>query len=319
MGDTMKQEPQSLQEAVQYFSNPDNCLEYLVIRRWPKGVVCPTCGSAKVKFNVRRRIWQCGSHHPKRQFSVKVGTIFEDSAIGLDKWLTAIWMLTSCRNGISSYEVARGLGVTQKTAWFMMHRIRLALQGEPSRKLRGEVEVDETFVGGKARNMHISKRRAKVTGTGGKDKAPVLGFLQRGGEVRAEMITNVRRKTLVPHVESQIEEGSAVYTDALASYQNLGERYAHQVIDHAVAYVRGRVHTNGLENFWSLLKRTIRGTYVSIEPFHLDRYLGEQVFRYNNRAVLDDSGRFSQAVSQAIGKRLTYAALIGKTSETCLS
>lgn len=311
----MKQEPQSLQEAVQYFSNPDNCLEYLVARRWPKGVVCSTCGSTKVKFNATRRIWQCGSHHAKRQFSVKVGTIFEDSAIGLDKWLIAIWILTNCKNGISSYEVARDLGVTQKTAWFMMHRIRLALQDESFGKLTGEIEVDETFVGGKSRNMHISKRRAKITGTGGKNKAPVLGFLQRGGEVRASMVSSVRRNALLPHIERHIEEGSAVYTDALASYQRLSERYAHEVIDHAIAYVRGRVHTNGLENFWSLLKRTVRGTYVSVEPFHLDRYLAEQVFRYNNRLDIGDSGRFSLAVSQVVGKRLTYAALTGKVDD----
>ena len=308
----MKQEPKSLQEAILYFSNPDNCLEYLVARRWPKGVVCPTCGSAKVNFNAGRRIWQCGSHHAKRQFSVKVGTIFEDSPIGLDKWLTAIWMLSNCKNGVSSYEVARDLRVTQKTAWFMMHRIRLALQDGSFGKLRGEIEVDETFVGGKSRNMHFSKRRTKITGTGYKDKAPVLGFLQRGGEVRTEVISSTKRKALVPHIERHIEEGSAIYTDALRSYEGLAAKYGHEVIDHAIAYVRGRVHTNGLENFWSLLKRTIRGTYVSVEPFHLDRYLGEQVFRYNNRLDIGDSGRFNLAVSQIVGKRLTYAALTGK-------
>ncbi len=315
----MKQEPKSLQEAIQYFSTLDNCLEYLVARRWPKGVVCPTCGSANVSFNASRHIWQCSSHHAKRQFSFKVGTIFEDSAIGLDKWLTAIWMLTNCKNGISSYEVGRDLRVTQKTAWFMMHRIRLALQDESFGKLTGEIEIDETFVGGKARNMHFSKRRAKITGTGGKDKAPVLGFLQRGGEVRAAIVSNRKRKVLVPYIERHVQEGSAVYTDALASYEGLAAKYGHEVIDHAIAYVRGRVHTNGLENFWSLLKRTIRGTYVSVEPFHLDRYLGEQVFRYNNRLDIGDSGRFNLAVSQIVGKRLTWNRLTGKTPspETC--
>src|SRR5271163_1189465 len=146
-------EPKSLQEAILYFSNPDNCLNYLVARRWPKGVTCPTCGSEKVSFSASRRIWQCSVHHAKRQFSVKVGTIFEDSPIGLDKWLAAMWLILSAKNGISSCEIARALGVTQKTAWFILHRIRLAQQGKHGGKMSGEIEVDETFIGGKALNM----------------------------------------------------------------------------------------------------------------------------------------------------------------------
>ena len=308
-------EPKTLQEAIIYFSKPDNCLGYLVAKRWPKGVVCPTCGSEKVTFNPCRRLWQCSSHHAKRQFSVKVGTIFEDSAIDLDKWLIAVWMVTNCKNGISSYEVARNLGVTQKTAWFMMHRIRLALQDELGRKMGGEVEVDETFIGGLARNMHKSKRAKKITGTGGKDKTPVLGFLQRGGQVRATVIPNRKRKTLHGLVKANISAGSALYSDALAGYEGLEEDFFHQVVDHAVEYVRGNVHTNTLENFWSLLKRGIKGTYVSVEPFHLFRYLDEQAFRYNNREDLDDRGRFDIAVSQVIGKRLTWNRLTGKTND----
>ena len=315
----MKQEPKSLQEAIQYFSNPGNSLEYLVARRWPKGVVCPTCGSANVSFNASRRIWQCSTHHAKRQFSFKAGTIFEDSAIGLDKWLTAIWMLTNCKNGISSYEVAHDLRVTQKTAWFMMHRIRLALQDKDGGKLGGEVEVDETFIGGLSRNMHVSKRRAKIIGTGGRDKVAVLGILKRGGKVRTSVVADLTRQTLRGKVLENVSAGSQVFSDAWVGYNDLNAEYVHNVIDHAKAYAIENVHTNGLENYWSLLKRGIKGTYVSVEPFHLFRYLDEQAFRFNNRKDLDDSGRFDLAVSQIVGKRLTYKQLTGKTAADALA
>jgi transposase-like protein len=316
-------EPKSLQEAILYFSNPDNCLSYLVARRWPKGVTCPTCSSEKVSFSASRRIWQCSTHHTKRQFSVKVGTIFEDSPIGLDKWLSATWMLTNCKNGISSYEVARALRVTQKSAWFMLHRIRLALQDESFGMVSGEVEVDETFIGGAARFMHKSKRRVRITETGTKDKTPVMGILERGGKVRASVIPNRKKKALQSEIRKHVAAGSAIYSDALLSYQGLSQDFAHEVIDHAEKYVHGRVHTNGLENFWSLLKRGLKGTYVSTEPFHLFRYLDEQAFRYNNRGdkenPVNDGDRFSRVVSQIIGKRLTWDKLTGKipTPETC--
>jgi transposase-like protein len=247
---------------------------------------------------------------------VKVGTIFEDSAIGLDKWLAAIWMLINCKNGISSYEIARDLKVTQKTAWFMLHRIRLALQDEFSGKLGGEVEVDETFIGGKARNMHLNERAQRITGTGGKDKTIVFGALERGGKVQAAVIDKRKKKNIHEQVSVYIEPGSALYSDALKSYDGLFGNYDHKVIDHAEKYVDGKVHTNGLENFWSLLKRGLKGTYVSVEPFHLFRYLDEQVFRYNNRKELVDSGRFALAISRIVGKRLTFAALTGKTETT---
>jgi len=309
-------EPTTLQEAVIYFSSPSNCLEYLAAKRWPNGVICPTCGSDKVKFNAGHNVWQCSKHHSKRQFSVKVGTIFEDSAIGLDKWLVAVWMLTNDKNGISSYEVAKAIGVTQKTAWFMMHRIRLALQdGKDGGKLGGEVEVDETFIGGLSRNMHKDKRREKISGTGGKDKTSVLGFIQRGGEVRAQVIPDRKRDTLHGLVKANVAAGSALYSDALKGYEGLDGEFFHQVVDHAVEYVRGNVHTNTLENFWSLLKRGIKGTYVSVEPFHLFRYLDEQSFRYNYREDLNDRDRFDLAVSQVVGKRLTWKRLTGKTQE----
>lgn len=267
----MSQEPKSLQEAIIYFSNADNCVNYLLERRWPDGVECPSCGSKSVKFNAKRRTWQCASHHAKREFSIKVGTVMEDSAIGLDKWLTAMWLATNCKNGISSYEVARDLHISQKSAWFMVHRIRLAMQDDFNGKLSGEVEADETFIGGKARNMHVSKRERRITGTGGKDKTAVMGLLERGGKVRTAIIANRKKNALQDEVKKHVEAGSALYTDALMSYRGLATDYAHQVVDHAVEYVNGRVHADGLENFWSLLKRGISGTYVSVEPFHLHR------------------------------------------------
>jgi transposase-like protein len=313
-------EPKSLQEAILYFSNPDNCIDYLAVRRWPNGVICPICGSDGVStFNPKRHTWKCAKHHPKREFSVKVGTLFEESPIGLDKWMAATWMMTNCKNGISSYEIARDLKVSQKTAWFMSHRIRLSLQDEFfGSKLNGEVEVDETFIGGKARNMHVSERKRRITGTGTKDKTAVMGILERGGKVRASVVPSRRKTVLQEEVRKHVTAGAALYTDALLSYNGLASEYAHQVVDHATQYVDGRVHTNGLENFWSLLKRGISGTYVSVEPFHLFRYLDEQVFRYNNRGTREhkvtDADRFNLAISKIFGKRLTFAALTGKTA-----
>jgi transposase-like protein len=315
------QKPKTLQQAIVFFANPDNCLKFMVRLRWPDSVVtCPTCGSKEVRFLETRRLWECKSSHPRKQFSTKVRTIFEDSPISLDKWLTALWMIANCKNGISSYEVGRALGVTQKSAWFMMHRIRLAMQSNSFLKLGGdgkEVEVDETFIGGLSRNMHKQVRERKVKGTGGRDKTLVVGFLERGGKVRTSVPGNRRKKTLHKEVRQNIGVGSILFTDALPSYNDLAEDYAHKVIDHAVAYVDGNVHTNGLENYWSLLKRGIKGTYVSVEPFHLFRYLDEQAFRYNNREKpMDDSARFEKLASHVIGKRLTYSELTGKVGTT---
>jgi transposase-like protein len=312
--------PKTLQEAVIYFSDPDNCVKFFAARRWPNGIECPTCGGKDVSYISTRRMWECKSQHPGKQFSIKVGSIFEDSALGLDKWLTAAWMICNCKNGVSSCEIARSIGVTQKTAWFMLHRIRKAMQTGSFMKLGGDgspgVEVDETFIGGKARNMHVTKQERLITGTGTKDKVAVLGILERGGKVRTQVVPNRKKPVLQGEVRKHVEAGSALYTDALLSYDGLAGEYAHQVVDHAVAYVDGQIHTNGLENYWSLLKRGISGTYVSVEPFHLFRYLDEQSFRYNNRKDLDDSQRFELAMNQVMGKRLTYAELTGKDSAT---
>ncbi len=320
----MKNEPKTLQEAIKYFAEPANCIAYIVARRWPDGVICPTCGSDNVSFVPSRRVWQCKTRHPKCQFSVKVGTIFEDSAIPLDKWLTAMWMVANCKNGVSSWEIHRALGVTQKSAWFMLHRIRLALQTSSTMKMGGsgsEVEVDETFIGGKARNMHANSRRRKHLGAAGvTGKTAIVGLLDRGKELRATVVPTRRRHDLQGEIIKHVAEGSSVYTDAFMSYEKMPQEYEHKVIDHALKYVDGRVHTNGLENFWSLLKRGLKGTYVSVEPFHLFRYLDEQAWRYNNRATLDnpmnDADRFDLAVSQIVGERLTYAEVTGKVVET---
>jgi transposase-like protein len=277
-------------------------------------VICPTCGSKDVGYIASRRLWQCKGRHPKAQFSVKVGTIMEDSALGLDKWLTAIWMQTNMKNGVSSWEIHRSLGITQKCAWHMLHRIRLALQDTVTGgKLSGEVEVDETFIGGAARNMHADEKARKLQGRHGgtQGKAIVAAVLERGGKVRAKVIDRRRKTQLQALVRENVEAQSALYSDALKSYDGLSEEYAHQVIDHPIAYVDGNVHTNGMENFWSLLKRGINGTYVSVEPYHLFRYVDEQAFRFNNRQGMNDAERFSLAVSQITGKRLTYSELIG--------
>jgi transposase-like protein len=313
-------EPQTLQEAILYFADSTNCLNYLVARRpeWKDGVVCPTCGSSNVGFLKNQSRWQCSNRHPKRQFSVKVGTIMEDSPIPLEKWLPATWMILNCKNGISSCEIARALDVTQKTAWFMLHRIRLAQQGKQSTKFSGTVEADETFVGGKVANMHLDKQTRMRMGkkrTGGYEgKAVVMGLLERHTKkARVKVLPNTRQFHIRTNIIGNVEKGSMIYSDALKSYENVGvDGFAHEFIDHTEAYVRGAVHTNGLENFWSLLKRALKGTYVSVEPFHLQAYCDEQAFRFNNRKMTD-AQRFDLGISEITGKRLTYDELTGKT------
>jgi transposase-like protein len=318
---TYLQKPKTLQEAVKYFGDSSNCMNWLVAKRWPDGIVrCPTCDRTDATFLPDLGKWQCKSAHASRQFSAKVGTIFEDSPLPLEKWLVALWMICNCKNGVSSWEIHRTIGVTQKTAWFMLHRIRKAMQDESAGKLGGEVEVDETFIGGKARNMHIDKRERRITGTGGKDKTIVFGALERGGKVHTAVVADRKRSALQSCVKEHVEAGAALYSDALKSYDGLAQDYAHKVIDHAEKYVDGLIHTNGLENFWSLLKRGISGTYVSVEPFHLFRYLDEQSFRYNHRgskeAPVSDLDRFDRALSQVNNKRLTYAEVTGKDCAT---
>jgi transposase-like protein len=306
----MGRAPETLIEAIRYFSDPDVCLDFMVNLRWPDGIKCPTCGSPNVRFISTRRIFQCGTKekHPRKQFSVKVGTIFEDSPIGLDKWFAAIWLIANAKNGISSLELSRAIGLTQKSAWFVLHRIRLAMQTGTFEKLSGEVEADETFIGGKARNMHPGKRPVKGTGPIG--KAVVMGLLERHGHAVVGVVPNNRKGTVQAKVRNTVAGGSTVYTDALSSYQGLESDYAHHVIDHAEKYVDGLIHTNGLENFWSLLKRSLNGTYVSVEPYHLFRYLDEQSFRFNNREDTDQL-RFARVAASTIGRRVMYKHLTG--------
>jgi transposase-like protein len=316
--------PKTLQEAIKHFANEQVCIDTVASLRWPNGPVCPKCGGKDHYYLATQRRWKCKAKGCAKQFSVKVGTIFEDSAIALDKWLIALWMLVNCKNGISSYEVGRDLGITQKSAWFVLQRLRLALQNNSVNKIGGkgsEIEVDETFIGGAARFMHADKRRRRITETGTKDKTAVMGILERGGEVRTAVVGNRRKHALQSQIRAHVKAGSAIYTDALMSYQGLKHQdFEHQVIDHAEKYVDGRVHTNGLENFWSLTKRCLKGTYISVEPFHLFRYLDEQSYRFNNRATearpMNDIDRFQLALSQVAGKRLTFAEVTGKVGQT---
>ena len=316
--------PRTLTECIRLFADPEYAVAFMVAQRWPDGVACPRCGSKLVTYLANARVWKCKAKHASQKFSVKIGTIMEDSPIGLDKWLPAIWLITNAKNGISSYELHRGLGVTQKTAWFMLHRIRLAMQDEGGGKLGGPgnvVEVDETFIGGRARSMNTRQRRSAMSkpnfvkaGPQMGSKAIVLGMLARGGRVRVAHVPDVRRSTLGGHINQQVNRGSQLHTDEHPSYQGfVPPHFFHESVNHAAKeYVRGNVHTNGIENFWSLLKRGLRGTYISVEPFHLFRYLDEQAFRFNERRhPLGDGGRFRTACEQVAGKRLTYRKLIG--------
>jgi transposase-like protein len=313
--------PKTLQQAIRYFADEQVCIDTVAALRWPNGPICPKCGHTEHYYLATQKRWKC--KECGKQFSVKVGTIFEDSPISLDKWLTALWMLVNCKNGISSYEVARDLGITQKSAWFVLHRLRLALQNGNVSKIGGEgkhFEVDESFIGGAARFMHPKRRKRTITERGVKDKLAIMGILERGGEVRAAVVGNRKKHALQTNIRAHVKAGSAIYTDALMSYQGLKQHgFEHRVIDHAEKYVDGQIHTNGLENFWSLVKRGLKGTYISTEPFHLFRYLDEQVFRFNNRGSkenpVNDGNRFRMALSQIAGKRLTFSQVTGKTGE----
>jgi transposase-like protein len=326
--------PKTLQQAIQYFSDEQVCIDAVAEMRWPvTGPICPECHAEKPYYIKTQKRWKC--RNCRVQFSVKRGSIFEDSPIPLTKWLPVLWLLVNCKNGISSYEVAKDIGVTQKSAWFMLQRLRLVLKAPNlGTKLGGndggEVEVDESFVGGKLRNMHRSRAMklastkqslGYATGVKHENKTAVLGILDRESrQVRAKVVADVKRETLQKEILNNVKYGSRVYTDQAVAYDTLHRRYIHDTVNHADAYVKGQVHTNGLENFWSLMKRNLSGTYVAVEPFHLDRYLDEQVFRFNNRATkdnpLNDADRFLLALSQVANKRLTFAELTGKDGTT---
>ncbi len=299
--------PKTLQQVIRYFSDEKICIDFIASLRWADGIaVCPRCENTSTSFLATRNVWKCKTC--KKQFSVKVGTIFQGSNITLEKWICAIWLIVNAKNGISSYEIHRAIGVTQKTAWFMLHRIRVAMQTGTFEKLSGEVECDETFIGGLAKNMHKHKREEKIQGRGSSGKTAVFGVLERKGRVLAKVIEKTDKETLHKEVKEQVEQGSNLFTDEWRSYRGLDNDYIHEVINHSIEYVRENVHTNGIENFWALLKRTLKGTYVSVEPFHLSKYVDEQVFRFNERKG-NDKDRFLKAVGSISGKRLTYKEL----------
>jgi len=320
--------PKTLQQAVIYFADAENCRNFLIAMRWLDGIVrCPRCGSDKVSYLEKARLYFCPVKHAKQKFSLKVGTVMEDSPIGPEKWLPVFWMLANCKNGISSYEVARAIGVTQKSAWFMLQRIRLAMKNPSGLKIGtggGPVEIDETWVGGKAKNMHAKRKERIRDGWERENKTIVMGVLDRETrQVRAKIIPDVSRLTLQGEILKRVSHAAKVYTDKAEGYNRMAIKgFVHETVNHMEEYVRGDIHTNGIENFWSLLKRGLTGTYVAVEPFHLELYVDEQLFRFNNRATKDnpltDQDRFMLAVSQIVGKRLTYAELTGKVGETTI-
>jgi transposase-like protein len=300
--------PNSLVEAVRYFADADRCFEFVKSLHWTDGEVsCPRCGGADPIFITTRKIWKCKAC--KRQFSLKVGTIFEDSGLGFDKWLPAIWLIVNSKNGISSCELGRSLGVTQKTAWFMSHRIRLAMASGTFQKLSGTVETDETYIGGLSKNMHVVDRKRKIHGTGGTDKVAVHGALQRGGSVVATVIDTVSAKTLQASIRAWVESGATLYTDQAHGYIGLDGDFVHRSVNHGAGeYVRGDVHTNSIESFWNLYKRAWKGTYTHNDRKHTTRYVDERAFSFNNRE-LNDLERMVAVTASVSGKRISYAEL----------
>lgn len=308
-----KQQPRTLIEAIRYFADLDVATEFVKNLRWSDGPVCDRCGTVdNAYWLASRRVFKCKNGKCGRQFSVKVGTIFEDSPLGLDKWLPAVWLIANSKNGVSSHELGRALGVTQKSAWFMLHRIRLAMKAGSFDKIDGIAEIDETFIGGLAKNMHAKKRREQITGTGGHNKSIVIGALERGGNVRAQVIPDRTGKTLQGFIKENVKKDSMVFTDSHLSYAATRWSFEHGMTDHTLGqYVNGQIHTNGIENFWALLKRSIKGTYISIDPKHLLAYVDERVFAFNNRKD-SDFDRFALALSGIANRRLTYNELTGK-------
>lgn len=312
----MTDTPETLIEAVRYFSDLEVCHAYMAKIRWADGKpVCPACGAKGDRIGQIATRYMLRCKDCRKQFSHKVGTIFEDSPLGLDKWFVAVWAIANCKNGISSHELARALGVTQKTAWFMLHRIRKAMEVGGFDKMDGPAEADATYVGGKAKNMHKNRREILIHGRGPVGKAVVHGVLQRTAgklpsQVRCEVVTVDDANAVLPAVRRNVRYGAQVFTDSAPSYGELCLTHLHAAIDHTREYVKGAIHTNGLENFWSLLKRSLKGTYVAVAPFHLQRYTAEQAFRFNARTG-NDAGRFEAAMCGTIGKRLTYRELAG--------
>jgi len=300
--------PTTLIEAIKQFSDPRFAHDYLVSIRWPDGVTCPRCGCDRVAFLSTRRIFKCKGC--KKQFSAKVGTIFEDSPLGLDKWFTAYWLIVNAKNGISSCELARSLGVKQDTAWHMAHRIRFAIQAGTLEKMEGTVEADETMIGQKSKTMHTDKRQEMRER--GFPKTIVFGLRERGGDVRTMVVPDTTADSLQGQIVKNVEAGSTVCTDSWKGYNGLSAAYEHGIVDHKkgqyVSGENGEYSTNGMEGYWNLLKRGYHGTYTQFAGWHTHRYLAEEDFRYNTRTQKDGE-RFQQALSLIAGKRLTYQEL----------
>jgi transposase-like protein len=302
--------PQTLLEAISFFSNLKTCNRFVSELRWKNGPECPQCGSMSVCCLSTRPAMRCRVKGCRKSFSIKTGTIFEDSPLPLTKWLPAIWLIVNSKTGISSSEVARSVGVCQSTGWFMMHRVREALRNELVYKLSGEVEIDQAYVGGKAKNKHRPRSAFRRRLSTKESMTAIVGILQRRGEVRAKVIGDLRNSTIVPEIYRNVEDGARVYTDGRCSSYWLKSKYEHETVLHKKEYARGRIHINTIENFWSHFKRTL-GTYIQIAPVHVGRYLDEQSFRYNHKKETD-AERFVAAVSQIFGRRLTYVQLTGK-------
>ena len=297
--------PTTLIEAVIYFSKEDICIQYMAKLRWPSGAICPTCGRTDVSYLEKQKRWQCKSAHSKRQFSAKSGTIFEDSAIGLDKWLPAVWAIVNSKNGISSYELGKAIGVTQKTAWFMAQRIRAAMEYDTTEKLTGTVEADETYVGGKSDLKHKYSNKQAVIGVVEKKKDT--------GKVRAFATKQADATVAVPFLRESVAPDSVIHTDESRIYNRVKRNFDHQVVNHSeLEYVRNGVSTNTIDGFWNLFKRSYKGTYTHLSAQHLNRYVQEHSCRYNTR-TMNDGDRFEYVINGVIGKRLSYKSLICKT------
>jgi len=305
--------PRTLIEAVAYFADQQVAHDFFVQLRWPNGAGCPNCGNAEVNAMPKYRRWSCKDC--RQQFTAKTGTIFEDSPISFSKWLPAIWLLTATRNGTSSCELARALGVTQKTAWFMLHRIREAMGEDDGLALEGPVEADETYIGGQTKMMNKKRKRKYERTWSGEGKAAVFGMVERNipgkpkGRARAMVVPFVEKEFVQGNIRKHVTPGDEIYTDGHPVYKTLKKGYIHETVDHhAFEYVRGHVHTNSIESFFSVFKRTIKGTYIAPRAKHLQRYVEEQVFRFNEREE-NDGYRFTKAAKLAEGKRLTYKQL----------
>jgi transposase-like protein len=298
--------PETLIEAVRYFSNPDTCIEHVAALRWPHGIACPTCGRVDVSYLEKQKRWQCKSRHAKRQFSVKIGTIFEDSPLGLDKWLPAVWMIVNAKNGVSSYEIARALGVTQKTAWFMDHRIRAAMEYGTFDKLDDPVEADETYIGGKTKEEH-----GRFS-----NKSAIVGVVEKKkhiGQIRAFAAKQAHASNTLPFLRASLREGAILHTDESRIYSRANRTFVHESVNHSEKeYARGAVSTTTIDGFWNLFKRSYKGTYTHLSPVHLDRYVKERTYRYNTR-MLSDGERFAEWFTKVNGRRLMYKSLVNKT------